>query len=166
MPWIPQMTTGHRGTVNYLSTPVGTTSEWILSGHKTEIVREPQLMGFLSLSRVLLPGGCQSCEILPLTALWGWLRKDSQGMILASMVRLYFLWQKPVSQSTAQHKMVTKQHSIRRPIGIDWFHKRVQRNAHRNKTQVPDSVPTNCVGTASENTFHIHGSLFMSSWTQ
>ena len=52
-----------------LSDPAATTSEWILSGHKIEIVGEPQLIGFLTLSKVLLQGGCLSCEILTLIAL-------------------------------------------------------------------------------------------------
>ena len=169
MPWVPQNDkwTPWKKTAYDLSSPEVTTSEWILSGYKTETVRETQLMGFLILSKVLLQGGLQSCEIFTLTALWRWISEDSQGTIPASMLRYFYLWHTTVSHSTAKHKMVTKKDSIRVPKGIVWFHKNAKKWEPK---QDPGAIlSTNCLGTTSENTLQIKGSLFMGGplpWTQ
>lgn len=56
--------------------------EWILSGHKTEIEGKSQLIVLVSLTKVLLRVGHQFCEILKLTALWGWLREIHRALFL------------------------------------------------------------------------------------
>ena len=156
----PNITTGNFGKHSQWCVHSSRHNIWVNTLRTQNCDRESQLMGLLSLSKILL-GGRLSCEILIPTALWCWLSEDSQGTICASMIRYFILWHTPVLHSTAQHKMVTKKDSTSGPKGIVWFHKSPKK---WEQIQDPGAIlSTNCLGSASETHFR---SKALFSWEE
>ena len=158
MTWVPEMTTGHHETNSRWSVHPSRHNPRVNILRTQTWDRETQLIRLLSLRKVLLHGGSSTVRSSHS------LLCEASSEIPASLLRLYIFWHKPVLQSTAQHKMVIKQQSIRRAIGIVWFHKSPKK--WEQKQDPGAGISTNCLGADSENTFQIQGSLFMSTWTQ